>query len=277
MIEVEVGTGANPWTGCIDQDSERFSFVLIPDRTANADQRLFCHALVCTDLLAPSFAIQLGDLVEGYCEDDETIAGQWAAIDETLSQLRTLLFHTPGNHDVSNPTMLAAWKKRYGRTYYHFCYRGTLFLVLNTQDPPVPPTEGEYDWEGAQEAALSPEQLDYAELVLETNKDARWTVLCMHMPLWQGEHPAWARLHKALAGRPYSAFAGHVHNYRSERDGVSTKVRLAAAGGIWVLPGSEGNFHHITHVTMTDVGPVIANIELGGVRDFSGKIVGTAR
>jgi hypothetical protein len=40
-----------------------------------------------------------------------------------------------------------------------------------------------------------------------------------------------------------------------------------------VLEGPNGNFHHVTQVTVTRDGPVIANVTLNGVRDFNGKPV----
>jgi hypothetical protein len=43
--------------------------VLLADRTAGAQPGVFQRGLAVTDLLAPSFAILVGDLVEGYLTD----------------------------------------------------------------------------------------------------------------------------------------------------------------------------------------------------------------
>ena len=237
----------------------------------------------------------MGDLVEGYVADPAEVDRQWAEIDGMLGELTTPLFHVPGNHDVSNPMMFDKWIERYGRTYYHFFYDDTLFLLLDTQDPPDSPgrdlagtlerfmdqlrldpawlmqqIQQATDWNGTQPARLGDDQMAYFEAVLAEHSEARWTFLCMHMPLWQGDHPTWARLRAALGDRPFSAFAGHVHNYRATHDGPSTLVRLGPTGGLWVLGGPEGNFHHVTQVTMTKKGPVVANVLLDGLRNVEG-------
>ncbi|HEY5845243.1 MAG TPA: hypothetical protein VIT42_00485, partial [Microlunatus sp.] len=48
-------------------------------------------------------------------------------------------------------------------------------------------------------------------------------------------------------------------------------IRLGPTGGLWVLGGPEGNFDHVTQVTLTHDGPVLANILLEGVRDIDGQ------
>jgi hypothetical protein len=259
---------------------------------------VFERGLACTDLLSPAFAIQLGDLIEGYTDDDVELANQWSELDRMVSKLDTPLFHVPGNHDVSTPTMAKVWEQRYGRRYYHFRYDDVLFLVVDTQDPPfdLPPEalagvrdleehirrdpvtmrttlENYFDWNGAPPANISDEQHEYFETVLSDHADARWTFVCMHMPTWQGERPAWTRLRQALGTRPYTAFAGHVHNYQRRILDGRDHIRLGPTGGLWVLSGPDGNFDHITLVTMTDTAPVITSIALSGFRDADGQPV----
>ena len=127
------------------------------------------------------------------------------------------------------------------------------------------------DWNAVQPAAVSEEQLDYWDWVLRDHGDVRWTFLCMHMPLWQGPHPAWTRLQRSLGDRPYTTFAGHVHNYRHDLLEGRSHIRLGPTGGQWVVRGPEGNFDHVSQVTVTDQGPVLANILLEGVRDLDGQ------
>jgi hypothetical protein len=296
-FEISVDSRANPWTRLdLDAHPGWFNFVLISDRTGGARPGVFERGLACTDLLAPRFAIQLGDLIEGYTDDLDEIERQWSELDTMLSRLSTPLFHVPGNHDVSTPTMARVWEQRYGRRYFHFRFNDVLFLVVDTQDPPftLPPEaleglrdfedrvrrdpvtlrhtlEGYLDWEGTQPANLSNEQLDYFETVLRDHADARWTFVCMHMPIWQGEHPSWQRLRRALGNRRYTTFAGHVHNYQRRVIDGQDHIRLGPTGGLWVLSGPDGNFDHITLVTMTDTEPVITSITLNGFRDPDGQ------
>jgi serine/threonine-protein phosphatase CPPED1 len=193
---------------------------------------------------------------------------------------------------VSNRLQHKVWLQRYGRTYTHFRHADVLFC-LDTQDPPPdydepaleeaePPMawsprqarielEQLQDWNAVQPAAVSEEQLDYWDWVLRDHGDVRWTFLCMHMPLWQGPHPAWTRLQRSLGDRPYTTFAGHVHNYRHDLLEGRSHIRLGPTGGQWVVRGPEGNFDHVSQVTVTDQGPVLANILLEGVRDLDGQ------
>lgn len=69
-----------------------------------------------------------------------------------------------------------------------------------------------------------------------------------------------------LEGREYSVFAGHQHKYRHfERNNTNYYV-LATTGGGSPLRGTEfGEFDHVTWVTMTDDGPVLANLRLDGI------------
>ena len=296
-LRLDVHDGPNPWTNLdLPKSGEHFSFVLISDRTGGARPGVFERGLATTDLLAPSFAIQLGDMIEGYSDDLAEIDEQWSEIDGMFSGMQTSVFHTPGNHDVSTPMMEKMWQQRYGRLYFHFRYNDALFLVLDTQDTPdvitpemlagvadfekmgrLHPREmriavaNMLDWDGTQPAKMGEEQLTYFEDVLRTNQDVRWTFINMHMPLWQGNHPAWTRLKAALGGRNYHAFAGHVHNYKHEHIDGNSHVRLGPTGGLWVLGGPEGNFDHVTQVTVTDRGPVVANILLDGIRDIDGQ------
>lgn len=303
-LVVDVEPDANPWTSiAIEPTDRRFTFAVISDRTGGARPGVFERGLACADLLAPSFAIQLGDLIEGYTEDDAVLGDQWAHMDQMLSKLKTPLFHVAGNHDVSNPVMEKVWAQRYGRRYYHFRFNDVLFCVFDTQDPVFDLAtttrleQGEggghdvdalhqllmkdpvtarrlvgdaLDWEGTQPANITTEQLDYFRSALAANADARWTIVCMHMPIWQGEHPAWAAIAEMLGERKYTALAGHVHNYKNVEINGRDHIRLGPTGGLWVLDAPAGNFDQVMFVTMTETGPVVANVLLDGVRDDKG-------
>jgi len=275
---------------------DRFTFALISDRTGAARPGVFERGIAALNLLAPVFAIQVGDLIEGYTEDPAVLDAEWAEVDAILAPLRMPLFHVPGNHDVANPVMRERWLARFGALHYHFRYRDTLFLVLDTQDPeqPMPPEdaallrerlaaadgdpelirqayEASVDWEGMPAAAgLSEPQLAYAEQVLREHTDVRWTFVVMHMPLWQGAgHPAYHRIRAALGDRPHTMFAGHVHNYRATEADGNRLIRLGPTGGAWVFSGGHpGNVDHITLVTVGVPGasePAVTNLALDGV------------
>ncbi|OLT22950.1 hypothetical protein BJF78_32575 [Pseudonocardia sp. CNS-139] len=124
--------------------------------------------------------------------------------------------------------------------------------------------------DGTQPGRIGDDQADRLVAAVTEHADVRWTVLLMHMPMWQGAgHPALDRLRAALGDRPYTAFAGHAHNYRHSRIDGRDHVRLGSTGGIRSGEG-EGSFDHVAWVTMTPAGPLVANLLLDGVLDVTG-------
>lgn len=295
---------------------DEFSFVLLADRTGMARPGVFERAIEVTNLLRPAFAIQLGDTVEGYSDDPDEIASMWDEIDAITAKLEVPYLRIPGNHDVSNDLMRRYWLERNGELHYHFRFDDVLFLMVDTQDPPLPlidclrpvdedalrnmPPElvlliddlvGRPDGEviaaiaarleddpelirvllraiksGTQPARIGARQITSLIQAVTEHDDVRWTVVCMHMPAWQGEsHPALNLLRAALARRPYTVFAGHCHNYQHTTIEGRDHIRLGTSGGLRVLEGADGDFDHVTLVTMTEAGPRIANIGLDGV------------
>ena len=124
---------------------------------------------------------------------------------------------------------------------------------------------------GTQPARLSEEQVSAAEAVIAEHDDVRWTFVFMHMPAWQGDgHPGLDRIRRAFRGRPYTAFAGHCHNYQHSLIDGHDHIRLATTGGARIMDSPDGDFDHITWVSMTAAGPRIANIALDGVIGVEG-------
>jgi hypothetical protein len=75
-----------------------------------------------------------------------------------------------------------------------------------------------------------------------------------------------------LGNRPYTMFAGHIHNYRREVIGGRDHIRLGPTGGAWVRTGDRGNFDHVSVVRMGRGEPSIANVVLDGVLSIDGGI-----
>ena len=284
-------------TASVDGNSDKYSFAVISDLTGSERERVFDLAVEQINLLRPDFVIGVGDLVEN------GEAKQFECFRSRAERLTMRFYYTPGNHDMAD-TGEQYWQRELGRTYYHFRYKDTLFLVLNSEDvienrelwparEVVAPAykawleDGDYSgieeivksmsWQGTQSGGLSSEQLDYFEKVLEENRDVRWTFAFLHKPLWQGDGTkSFARLEALLEGRDYTVFAGHVHNYRyAERDGKDY-IRMSTTGGRWLsyvdeLPRDK-NFDHITYVTVSRGEPAIANLRLDGILTKEGAL-----
>lgn len=254
QVEVEA---RNPWTHLrLNNSPESFQFAIVSDRTGGHRAQVFSRAVERLNLLQPAFVLTVGDLIEGYTEEKDKLAAQWKEFDGYVNKLQMPFFYLPGNHDLSNAVQDKAWKERYGRPHYHFVYRNVLFLLLNSEERGL-------------SRRIGPAQVAALKKAMADNRDVRWTIVLLHRPLWVYADVAkngWLEVEKALAGRRYTVFSGHVHRYQKfVRNGMNL-YQLATTGGGSKLRGLRyGEFDHLAWVTMKKDGPVIANVLLDGV------------
>jgi hypothetical protein len=248
------GWGQNPVTDRPINNAEGvFRFAILPDRSGGMRPGVFESAVAKLNLLQPEFVLSTGDLIDGYTMDPEVGKAQWEEFDRLVGRLEMPFHYVPGNHDISNPLLLDAWKQRHGSPWWSFVHKDVLFLCLHTEDRPL--------------GGLGAEQIAWAQRTLAENANARWTLLFMHRPLWRGQDQAgFEQIREALKDRKYTVFASHEHTYLKDgRDGMNYYI-LATAGGGSPLRGVEvGEFDHVTWVTMKPAGPVVANLALDGI------------
>jgi predicted phosphodiesterase len=258
QIDIE---NRNPWTHLrLTNAPEAFHFVVVSDRTGGQRARIFSQAVEQINLMQPTFVVCVGDLINGYSKDPTILANQWKEFQSYTSKLQMPFFYVPGNHDVANPTEADVWKERFGRRYYHFLYKDVLYLAVNSDDPN----------EDKENGKISAEQIEYFQKVLKDNPNVRWIFVMVHKPMWT--HPnldtnGWLELEKALNGRKYTVFAGHIHRYQKfVRQGMNY-YQLATTGGGSRLRGMRyGEFDQIVWVTVKkDADPVLANLMLDGI------------
>ena len=250
---------SNPWTHLdLNNDPQSFQFAIVSDRTGSHRPKVFSRAVDRLNLLQPEFVVSVGDLIEGGKKTPKQLAAEWEEFDGYVKRLQMPFFYVPGNHDVGNVETDAVWKERYGRRWYHFVYRGVLFLCLNSEDPP-----------GSGVGKLGKEQVEYATKALADNADVRWTIVLIHKPVWtapDGAKRGWLDVEKALSARPYTVFCGHVHRYKKFVRQGRNYYQLATTGGGSKMRGVEfGEFDHVAWVTMKKDGPVLANVLLDSV------------
>jgi hypothetical protein len=248
----------NPWTNLrLNNDPADFQFAIVSDRTGGHRPRVFSQAVEQLNLLQPEFVLSVGDLIEGGKENADKLAAEWREFQGYVNRLQMPFFYVPGNHDISNLFQEKLWKEKFGRPYYHFVYRNTLFLILNSEDPP---REG---------GNLGQEQIKYAQRMLEENPHVRWTIVALHKPLWSYDNldkNGWLAVEEALGDRPYTVFCGHVHKFQKFVRNGRNYYQLATTGGGSKLRGIRyGEFDHLVWVTVKKDGPVLANILLDGI------------
>ncbi len=248
--------GPAPWSGeGFLNDSGEFQFVVVSDRTGGHREGVFAKALRKINEIRPEFVLSVGDLIEGGTEDLEQVGREWKEFRHLIDTLQMRFFYVPGNHDIWDPEARKQWIKRFGPTYYHFLYKDALFLCLNTED--------------GMPSRIGPDQVAFVKRTLEANPGVRWTLVFLHKPLWDyQEQSGWDEVEDALEGRRHTVFAGHRHRYVSYQRAQNKYYQLATTGGGSALSGPpHGRFDHVTWVTLTRQGPVVAHLKLDGILD----------
>lgn len=129
--------GAKPWTSeNFRSDSSNFRFAIIGDRGGGANPNgTFQRTVEQLNWMQPEFVMSVGDYVEGYTSKPEVLKAQWDEFDDIVSKLQMPFFLLRGNHDINTPITRQAWAERRGPDYYHFRYKNTLFIILDTEGP----------------------------------------------------------------------------------------------------------------------------------------------
>ncbi|QNR25757.1 metallophosphoesterase [Croceimicrobium hydrocarbonivorans] len=257
-FSVDTTKAAQPFNHLAFQnDPCRFQFAIVTDRTGGHRPGVFMDGVNKLNLMQPEFVMSVGDLIEGYTLDTIELARQWNEFNSFVGHLQMPFFYVPGNHDITNAVMEKEWLSRFGSTYYHFTYKDVLFLCLNSED----------QQRGAGHGTISDAQFEYAAKVLKDNPDVRWTLIFMHQPLWHQRNTVrWQELEALLGDRNHTVYAGHEHRYVKEKRNNGKYFTLATTGGGSGLRGPKlGEFDHMMWVTMTDQGPIMANLALDGI------------
>jgi len=253
-FQSDVATEIKPWTHLnFYNDPKNFQFALISDRAGGVRPGVFLDGVRKLNMLMPEFVMSVGDFIPGNTSDRAQLEKEWADFDEELNPLKVPFFFLPGNHDINNDVMREVWKERYGVPFYSFVYKDVLFLALDTT--------------GEKGQIVPDYQVEYFKKTLEKHTSVRWTFVFMHHPLWlYPDAGGFAKIEALLKGRKHTVIAGHTHNYYYERRNDSNYYILATTGGGSQLRGTRyGEFDHVSLVTMTDEGPLLANLRLEGI------------
>ncbi|MFC3879863.1 metallophosphoesterase family protein [Algoriphagus namhaensis] len=297
VFQHDLPSSNQPWTKSqFDNDSEKFSFIVHSDLTGGERPRIYDVAVEQMNLLRPEFIVNVGDLIEGGKPDSTSWIGQWDEFDERANKAKAPVFYTGGNHDLTGNFAHGIWEKRYGRSYYHFLYKNTLFLVLDSDDHGsirndeiekmrnegirILEEEGEEAYAKTDYANLpersygnmSEEQRDYFLEVLQKYPDVKWTFLMMHKPMWDSpQNERFAALEERLTGKNYTVFNGHTHTFNYQVRKGMDYINLATTGG--AQNNSRGrSMDHFLWITVDNEGISIANLLMEGILNRQGFI-----
>ena len=258
----------NPWTGLdANWSPEQFQFAVVSDRTGGHRKGVFSRAVQQVNLMQPEFVMSVGDLIEGSADKDVN-RKQWVEFDGYAKQFKMPFFYCPGNHDAQSVAKQDVWAERLGRKYYHFAYKGCLFVVMNDMDYEADdPTKPAKATRGLRVGTRQRAALAEA---LKKYPNAPHTFLFTHHPVWAGRditETGWIEVEEILKGRKYTVFCGHVHRYQKFVRNGANYYQLATTGGGSSLRGPEyGEFDQIGWVTVgKDGSPTLANVMLNGI------------
>ncbi len=249
------------WKGKDPNSTEAFSFVVVSDRTGAHVEGEWAAAVKQVNLLQPDFVICVGDLIEGYTEDQTKLTNEWDEFEAMTRKFEAPFFYCAGNHDVSNDLMWKIYRQRHGvdgKSYYSFDYRGCHFVVLDSNT-------------ASRKESFAKEQFAWLAKDLDRAKDAKHLFVFYHHAreegvLWRHNN-LWEQLRELLPVGKTTIFNGHWHYLNFElAEGIPTYV-LAATGGLVRsdMHPNEMDFRMFAQVSVDQGKPTVALIPLHGI------------
>ena len=246
----------------------RFSFVVFGDNRSEEpiiQPKVFRHIIREVNLLHPDFAIDLGDFIRGYTDDETHIRREWDEFRKVTGELTVPLYMAAGNHDIWDEKSHAIYQELFGKDsiYFSFDYGTAHFVFLCTDIP-------------GQVSRITGAQYDWLAKDLEAARAQERIFVFLHKPLFtKAPSP-----HVSLADYPEErdrlrdllvehgvdiVFAGHMHYYDQEtRDGIVHITTGGAGSNFLEVPGT-GDFYHYLVVTVDGKDVHIAIVKPGSV------------
>jgi len=219
-------------------------FVILGDRTGEAQPGVFEHVLKEVDAEHPDFVVTVGDLIQG--GHDDTAEAEWQAVDQILKPFKYPLYLAPGNHDIWSAASERLFREHSGHPPNYGFDRGPIhFTVLDN----------------SRSDALSNSEIAFLEQDLRDHAKSPVKFVLMHRPSWllpvtlrQPDFP----LHRLAQkyGVKY-VIVGHVHQLmNAELEGI-TYLAMPSSGGHLRASGKyeDGWFfgHGLVEVSGSDV------------------------
>jgi hypothetical protein len=193
------------------------------------------------ELLKPDFIINVGDLIEGYLDDPDSIQAEWDEVLSVLDGTGIPYYLVPGNHDIWDDQSEEIYRERVGEPYVSFDHENTHFVILDNSRL--------NSWDDIDE-----EQLNWLESDLDRNQDAENVLVFFHKPFWAEalENDGSDRLHEVFTEKGVDrVYTGHWHHYfHSNWDGIPYTEVGSSGGGMGVESDDEGYFYHYMFVTV---------------------------
>jgi len=237
---------------------DKFTFIVLGDTRSPApiiQPPMFKRAIQEINLLRPTFAIDVGDLIRGYTNDRDLLIKMWDEFVRVTSEFQVPFFPVAGNHDIKDELSQELYVQYMGELYYSFDYGESHFIALNS------------DMAGFS-GKISSEQFEWLKNDLAANSKAKNIFVFLHKPLYYQNRDNWNPIHELL--KQYNTrvvFQGDVHQYRKQViDGI--RYIITGGGGAEIGRNREtGDFHHYTCVTVDGEDVRLAIIKPGGIEN----------
>jgi UDP-2,3-diacylglucosamine pyrophosphatase LpxH len=235
---------------------EEFKFIILGDRTGSHVPGVYKSIVAEIERIRPDFIINVGDLIEGYISDADSINKEWDEVLAVLDKTSLPYYLIPGNHDIWDTQSESIYVKRCGKPYYSFDYKNTHFVILDNSIIE--------SWEEIPE-----EQYDWVRNDLKKHRKAQNIFCFFHKPFWYDAivSNATDKLHELF--KEYGVdrvFSGHWHVYaNTEWDGIIYTIVGSSGGGMEAEAEPKGAFFHYLLVTVEDENVHVAVIKAGNV------------
>ncbi len=219
-------------------------------------------------LLKPDFAIQVGDLINGYTHDKAKLNAEWKRFKGQISLLNAPFYPVPGNHDVVTDEAEEVYAEIWGKDKFLYSFdKGSAHLiVLNSWfgDDDDRILEWQRTW-------LKEDLEQYASKYNEAELAKKSIFVFVHSPLWKYpvEHEGkkdWNIVQNILKNYPVKlVMGGHSHEHVwSHNDGIDYLIINSAGVRRENIRG--GKFSAFLHIVVEDEGEVeYATIKAGSI------------
>lgn len=199
---------------------ESFHFVILGDRTGEAQPGVYEEAWKEAAAEKPAFVVTVGDTIQGL--EDATAGAEWQSVEQTLNRYRQFpLYLTPGNHDIWSETSEKLFSKySHHSPHYSFDCQQAHFTILDN----------------SRSDELSQEELRFLEQDLKEHQSQPVKIILSHRPSWlmnvvvRNSSFSLHQIAKKYGVR--TVIAGHLHEMlHVELDGV-TYISMVSSGDI---------------------------------------------
>ena len=89
----KINSEKKPWTyERVNDHKNKFTFVVVTDRTGGERKGIWQKGIEKINLMQPAFVVSVGDLINGYTRDFDTINAEWEEFNSFIKKLEMPFF-----------------------------------------------------------------------------------------------------------------------------------------------------------------------------------------